>query len=249
MTLSSCFDMLAVLAQFHHNKHRFSVYVLSCDFVLISILSRSLNIATALGYRTKRILTLYRNRYVHLSEPSVAFLVLMCDIMSLIIFFCILYQIQCKMPHTRCLNLSVSKALLFYLFIFFLVFVVLLLQIYYHHAALNLLDGLDYLWFIKNILSCLELFPQVSVQWFEEEFIGLSKNFLFYSGCRIFFFAVAKFIQAQCSTPAWDSIPVNYSPWVTLIAHTMGIFLLTYQRRVYSKICILPHRKSEYERR
>ena len=250
MGISSMFNVLSLTAQLRYNKRRGSVNGLSCDFILLSLLARALNMGTAFTYKGRTAIDLFRLRYPLYPLPSVSLPVLTCDVMSVIVLICIHYQMYMLYPHTRSRNQSLSGTIKFYLLVAFVIYVALAYYAHYQRATLNFLDCLDYVWSLKVIFSSLELMPQLSLQWFELKSTGLSRGYFCFTCSQVLFFAISKFIQAQSSTPSWNKIPVNFGPWITLPLHLIAIGIMGYQHIVYSKMVLLPTViKSKYERR
>lgn len=248
--MSSMFDVLSFTAQLRYNKRKGSVNGLSCDFILLCLLTRALNIGTACTYKSKTATDLFKLRYPLYPSPSVSFPVFTCDVMSVIVLICIHYQMYMLYPHTRSRNQSLSGTIIFYLLVAFVLYVVLTYYAHHHLATLNLLDCLDYVWSLRIIFSTFELMPQLSLQWFELKSTGLSRGYFYFTCSQVFFFAISKFIQAQSSTPFWNNIPINFCPWITLLVHSIAIGIMGYQHIVYSKMGLLPTAiKSKYERR
>lgn len=250
MGISSMFDVLSLTAQLRYNKRRGSVNGLSCDFILLSLLARALNIGTTCTYKSRTAIDLFRLRFPLHPLPSVSLPVLTCDIMSVILIICIHYQMYMLYPHTRSRNQSLSGTIIFYLLVAFAMYVVLAYYAHHQRATLNFLDCLDYVWSLKVIFSSFELMPQLSLQWFELKSTGLSRGYYYFTCTQVFFFAISKFNQAQSSTPSWNNIPINFGPWIILPLHLIAIAIMGYQHIVYSKMGLLPTViKSKYERR
>jgi cystinosin len=250
MSISSMFDVLSFAAQLRYNKRRGSVNGLSCDFILLSLLARALNIGTACTYKSQKAIDLFKLRYPLYPSPSVSFPVLTCDVMSVIVLICIHYQMYMLYPHTRSINQCLSGTLIFYLLVACVLYFVLAYYAHHHYATLNFLDCLDYVWSLKIIFSAFELMPQLSLQWFELKSAGLSRGYFNFTCSQVLFFAISKFIQAQSSAPLWNNIPINFCPWITLPLHFIAIGIMGYQHVAYSRMGLLPTAiKSKYERR
>lgn len=223
--LASAIESICTLYQLQYNKQKKSIYGISFDYTLFSVLGQFLSILSSFLYiHTNE----YSMRYpiypsLPISLPLVVLQISQC-------FFLILVLLQLRIYiYTRNTNQGISSYSLIFLgsLTFFLGWI---LKLYiYKQGKIISLDLIDWIWYTGRIISCIKFMPIISMNWFDQCVVGM---FPYWSHFQILVL-VLQLMGKYSMYFKWWQIPVNYPTWLEVQFQLLCILIIKIQMYIY----------------
>lgn len=231
MVLSSFFQLLTFVHQVQYNKHKKSIYGLSCDYMIFACLYYVVSTITTINYYINPlIIKQIEERFPTYPDTFVSLPILLVDIIGVVVVSGILIQIYFLYPTTKNINQSLSELAKILLVPILMVITWVTYCCVTGQSALYLLDLIDTFWFFSKLIDLSKLTPQLCMNWFGSCVIGLSDHFLLDQWMSIFFLALGKVFMLHEDFYYFE-IPVNYNTWCYLIFYSASLLLYTFQQK------------------
>lgn len=223
--LASVIDSICSVYQLQYNKQKKTIYGISFDYTLFSVLSQFLSILSSFLYIHTNEYSIRYPIYPNLpiSLPLVVFQVLQC-------FFLILVLLQLRIYiNTRNTNQGISPYSLIFLGSLAL-FLSWILKLYiYRQGKIISLDVIDWIWYSGRIISCVKFMPIISMNWFDQCVIGM---FPYWSQFQILVLLL-QLLGKYSYFFKWWQIPVNYPTWLEVQFQMLCILIIRVQIYIY----------------
>ncbi|CAH6719965.1 hypothetical protein CLIB1444_03S01420 [[Candida] jaroonii] len=225
MVLSSILEAVALFKLWKHNQTRGSIYGISFDFVVLTLVQNLTGLAYQLAYLIPHIKTLYNLRSpVH--PLNLSFMKSLVEIPTLVISGAMVNQIY-RLYGTKRDEQSVSVICMGFLLINFVILMWILFCSLRSRYTLNLLDLVEDLYLIHQQAGFFKLWPQGLMN-----FIILQNN-VSNEYINWNFMALGSMMLTklwQLNTP-WYSRPINSPTFIYIIANSINMVILKYQKR------------------
>ncbi|ODV82055.1 uncharacterized protein CANTADRAFT_44485 [Suhomyces tanzawaensis NRRL Y-17324] len=222
--------VLAVSAIGHiqHNKHKRSVYGVSYDTVLLTVVSQLCSVISTLNYyHNNTVKVQYQHRFPIHPIPGISKSVLALDCALVVLSWCLLWQLCISYSRTRSVEQGFSGICLGLLAAFSMLVGYVGLQTV-TVSSIVALDVVDAIWLVGKVCGTVRLVPQVLTNWMATSVVGFHSYWLQLEWIALGVLLVGKSLLSR--DYQWYAIPVNFVPWTWLGFGSIAVAVITIQK-------------------
>lgn len=230
MLVASLLESASYWKQFKAIQSTKSVFGLSYDFFLLSLVDYLTGVLCGICYLLDSIGQLYGARFPVYSTISVSKSLLLVDCLKSV--FCLLIVIQLgKYESTKRKDQEFSPLCKSFLLTSGLVFLWFQILVFQGKHSLNQLDIVDFIWCYNLILKSGKYLPQVFMNWTTQSCYQNGRSIDYQLASMVLLILSKPFVIRHVE---WYAIPVNYYNSVVYLTISLPlIMLLKHHKRIY----------------
>lgn len=223
--LPSILESVALFKLWKHNQTRGSIYGISFDFVVLTLVENLTGLAFQLSYLIPHIKTLHSLRSPEY-PLNMSYLTLLADIPKLFISSIMAYQVY-RLYGTKREEQSVSIVCMGFLVLNLMVLLWVIFSSLWSRYTINTLDIVEYLYLIHQQAGITKLWPQGLMNFIIIQ-NNVSNDYINWNFMALGLMVLTKLWQLD--TP-WYSRPMNSPTFIYILSDSLNMVILKYQKR------------------
>lgn len=236
IVISGVSEFGATLIQIQYNKSKKSVYGISCDFLILSVVAGLASIVSTLYYQmSPRIWLEYSGRYPRYPTVQISSGIFVLEVLMWVAYCGVLWQIFVTYRQTMHIFQGFSGLCRSILVAMGILLIVVEQELDF------LLDLIDSIWFVSKFAAAVRFVPQCIINWSGDCVVGYGDQWLSFQWLAWTLLVVGKYRMPW--EILWHDVPINVPPWPYIICSVFWLSVLTVQRFMYKgNMVTLPFR-------